>query len=114
MDKISNQKLNDNDFQNKIKKKNDELEIEKDINNNLKKELNELRENLINEANIKIELKETIINKESMLNERKSKLKELNQKINYLQNIIETNENETKTKLIKLLEELKSKENEIK
>ena len=86
----------------------------KNNNNNLKNELNELKETLNNVTNIKIELNETILSKESMLNENKSKLKELNQKIKDLENIIENSENDSKNKLIKLFEELKSKENEIK
>ena len=114
MKEIQNQKLNNTDLQNKIKKVNYELEKEKNNNNNLKNELNELKETLNNVTNIKIELNETILSKESMLNENKSKLKELNQKIKDLENIIENSENDSKNKLIKLFEELKSKENEIK
>ena len=95
-----NLNLNNNLFMNNIKKAKEELENEKDNNKNLEKR--------------KIELEEIISIKEAKLNENKIKFEELNKKKIFLENLIESNENDTKSKLIKLYEELKSKENEIK
>ena len=111
---IKNIKLNENVFQDKIKKLNNELENEKNKYINSKNEIIGLKESLDNKINLNNKLNETIISKESKLSENKVKLDELNQKVKFLENMIENNENDNKTKLINLFEELKLKENEIK